>query len=611
MQYFFSFGRMFRPRRDASTRPLIGFLICLAVLVVFECLLAGLAHVMQQQFAADRLDARLAIYVAPAFGEARIWFGVVVIFFLLVQPYFDLGRPGPEAYMVFTALVSFACVLVVIRALQFPFCIDDAYIDFRQARNLVLQGSLDYNVGDPVMGFTSHLHLWILVLLGWLGGFDALPRWSQNFNILCDLLSFGLVYQLGRQLKLSRLAALAGSVWLALSIYLYNSAAEGKESSLVMLLLLILIYAIETNWLTGVAWAAVLIFLARPEGVLVAAVAGGWALYVHGWRSLKYWILPGVVAGFWYVLLLGHFGTIWPQGMVAKALTYPHKSYGEVLNIILWFLADIFGCNNGFRQSMTTEGWVGMAIIIPLLIWVLGRSRGTRVYLVAVVLISLALIVKKVELISFPWYFAWYGMLPILVVPALLDRVLGWIRQTGALRIWLMAVVMALVASLPLLDYPIMQSHISEAVYPCPLFIWNDLRHRLLTYRDLAQRLKAITGGAPTVAVCEDGIFGYTYGGPLLTLDGLAFRDITRYYPMPGMELSPTFLISPQMIHDQKPDLVVFLEVFGRNHLLKSKDFRQQYVLREILPETVFTSSGLFVFQRKSDADAPAAPAAK
>jgi len=601
---------MLLQRRAASTRPIIGFLIALAIFAIFQGLLTELVPVIQRQFTAQGLDARLAVYVAPAFWQARIWLGVVMVFFLVIQPYFDLGKPGPEAYAVFTALFFFACLLVLIRALQFPFCIDDAYIDFRQARNLVLQGSLDYNVGDPVMGFTSHLHLWILALMGWLGGVDSLPQWSQNFNTLCDLLSFGLVYQLGRLLKLSPLAALAGSIWLALSHYMYLSATEGKESSLVMLLLLILIYAIETDRLTGVAWASVLIFLARPEGVLVVVAAGGWALYAHGWRSLKYWILPAAVAGFWYVLLLGHFGTIWPQGMVAKAVTYPHKSFGEELVIILWFLADIFNCNDGFRQYMTTQGWICMAFIIPLLVWVLARSRGTRVYLAALTLISLALIVKKVELVSFPWYFCWYGLLPILVIPALLERMLVWLRKTGVLQDWLTAGLFALVAFIPLLAYPLSRADEAGMVYPYPIFVWNELRQRLLTYRDLAQRLKAITGGDATVAVCEDGVFGYYYGGPLLTLDGLAFRGITRYYPWPGMDKVETFRISPQMVLDEKPDLVVFIEVFGRNYLLKSEDFRRQYVLREVLPESVFGSSGLFVFQRKSD-DAPAAPAAK
>jgi len=591
---------MFRRLNALSTRPLAGYLVCVLAFVVFQGLLFGLTPFVQREFAAENLDPRLAVYLDPAFLHARLWLGVVLVFLLLTLKFYDFGPAGTAALVVF---VVFANVLVVIRALQFPVCTDDAYIDFRAARQLVLQGSLDYNAGDAVMAFTSNLHLWILSLLGWVGGFDALPHWSQCFNISCDLFSFGLVYKLGRQLKLVPGAAVVGSVLLALSSYQALSTTDGKETSLVVLLLLVLIFAVETNRLAWVAWAASLIFLTRPEGVVVATAAGIWGLYAHGRRSLKYWMLPGLLAGLWYALLWHHFGTIWPQGMVAKALVYPRFSAQSIIGAVLAFLAGCFGCNEGsYYQHLTIQGWGFMLLIVPLLLRALWRSPGTRLYLAALALLTMAFVVKKVWL-AFSWYFSWYALVPMLVIPILFQWALGLAREAGGFRVLLTAGLVGFVAFIPLGAYS--RTHAaflgSTYPYPYPLFTWNIYeRQRLLAYRDLALRVKAEAGATATVAPSEDGVVGYFYNGPILTLDGLAYRGINNYYPLPAGLVVSDYAISPKMIAEQKPDYVILLEVYGRNSLLKDETFTRQYVLEETIPTVAYGSNGMLLYKRKA-----------
>ena len=53
------------------------------------------------------------------------------------------------------------------------------------------------------------------------------------------------------------------------------------------------------------------------------------------------------------------------------------------------------------------------------------------------------------------------------------------------------------------------------------------------------------------------------------------------------------------MILDQKPDYVVFLEVYGRRGLLQDPNFLANYQLFQFIDTDIYGSHGLLVYQRR------------
>ena len=55
--------------------------------------------------------------------------------------------------------------IILFYSLQFPVCLDDAYIDFRYVYRWLNGLGFDYNQGEAILGFTSHLHLFLLFIV--------------------------------------------------------------------------------------------------------------------------------------------------------------------------------------------------------------------------------------------------------------------------------------------------------------------------------------------------------------------------------------------------------------------------------------------------------------
>src|SRR5512137_2367998 len=108
-----------------------------------------------------------------------------------------LGNTLAERWVTL-ALIALA---IVARLIPGPRMVDDAFITFRYARNLVHGAGLVYNTGERVLGTTTPVYaLWMAAL--------SLVSRSQNFpilalitNALADGASTCLLYRLGRRLS--------------------------------------------------------------------------------------------------------------------------------------------------------------------------------------------------------------------------------------------------------------------------------------------------------------------------------------------------------------------------------------------------------------------------
>ena len=133
---------------------------------------------------------------------------------------------------------------------------------------------------------------------------------------------------------------------------------------------------------------------------------------------------------------------------------------------------------------------------------------------------------------------------------------------------------------------------------PAPSMAWYLLE---LRYRQAAEILSAELDTPPgeiTLAAGDVGVLGYLTGARILDTVGLNSPQSTQYYPLPPHYHVNAYAIAPDLILDEKPDYLVFLEVYGRNGLLVDEHFLSSYDLIHKIPTDIYGSDGMLIFAR-------------
>jgi 4-amino-4-deoxy-L-arabinose transferase-like glycosyltransferase len=213
--------------------------------------------------------------------------------------------------------------------------LDDAFISFRYAENLVHGHGLVYNVGERVEGYTNFLWVIILSLFRWLGA-DTVAV-SRILGVLLNLAVVILLWFVARPAGSDRgrsglspflAAALLGSMG-AFTIW----GPAGMEVPLFALLLLLSVVlaraasahgdavSVRDGLLAGLVLA--LTTMTRPEGLLALAVVVV-LLFVRSLQRASWKSFISVLAGFallylpYYVWRYSYYGYPLPNTFYAK-----------------------------------------------------------------------------------------------------------------------------------------------------------------------------------------------------------------------------------------------------------------------------------------------------
>jgi len=118
------------------------------------------------------------------------------------------------------------------RIIPGPRTIDDSFITFRYARNLLNGEGFVYNSGQRVMGTTTPLYTFLMAGLGLLtGGPEAnFPALALGLNAAADALTCLLLWRLGKRFGSSRAGGVAGVLW-AVAPFSVTFAIGGLETS--------------------------------------------------------------------------------------------------------------------------------------------------------------------------------------------------------------------------------------------------------------------------------------------------------------------------------------------------------------------------------------------
>ncbi len=500
----------------------------------------------------------------------------------------------PELFILAVALAA--------RLVPTPRTIDDAFITFRYARNLVAGNGFVFNLGEHVLGTTTPLYT------GLLAGLAALTR-TQNYpwlallvNSLSDAATCWWLVVLGRTLTGRRAVGLAVAALWAVAPMSVTFAIGGMETSVFILLLTFTAWAYVIGRTRWAAVAAGLLLLTRPDGALLVAPLM-LDLVVRRGRVRR---LPWAEAGLflavltpWVIFATLYFGSPIPHSLAAKTLAYRLQPGDATVRLLQHFGTPFF------EQLVVGGGWVLVGIVLYLVLSVIGgldilrRQPRGWVVLVYPWLYFLAFAIAN------PLIFRWYLAPPLpfyfLGIVAGLSKLtgdLGRAVRRGAGARWAtgaLAVPVLAALALSLNAWTLHPDHGPQQ--PAPQMAWHLLE---LYYARVGQALAGQVTPATVVAAGDVGALGYYSHARILDTVGLMSPEAASYYPLPADLYVISYAIPPQLILDEAPDYVVLLEVYGRRGLLANTAFQQAYALESMIATDIYGSTGLLVYRQRT-----------
>jgi hypothetical protein len=407
--------------------------------------------------------------------------------------------PSPSARGWGAAVLCLAGLLVAwwLRAYE----VDDAYIYYRYAHNLVSGHGAVFNPGERLHAIASPLQL-ALLLPGALVG--ALPTWGHIVTG-ATCIGVGLAAMAAISRRGAPTAGLLAGVLLVGHLPLQQ--AVGMEMPLLVLLTLLAALWWRRPWALAVVLG--LLPLARPEGALLSIAGMGWlgwlALRGRGperrWARLGLLLAPGVaLLGFVPVSL--YYGSPLPNSLAAKVAQGASGKWGEG-PLLLAELARAWSVPRVWPVLLAAAlgGWAAL------------RDTRLRSLLLPTAGFAVACVAgwTVLGIPPYRWYF-----LPVEAAVLLLAATgVGWglERLTAGWRRPRAAQAVALVATVALLPLrPLAPAYGDPELFD---------QERVGAYRTIGAHIAEHTPPGASVATGEVGILGYTSQRRVVDLLGI------------------------------------------------------------------------------------------
>ena len=185
---------------------------------------------------------------------------------------------------------------------------EDQLIVLRYARNLIEGNGLVYNVGERIQGFTTPLFTLLSTGAVALGGDDA-AVWQNAFGVVCIVGTAILAVRILSRADAAGASPLAVALILYFPIGGYTARYLGMEVHLFAFLLLMALDLHLAQRSTLAAIVTGLLFLTRPEGVLLSVILLG-----HNWATRRRPPLREAIAALltvtpWLLFATVYYGT--------------------------------------------------------------------------------------------------------------------------------------------------------------------------------------------------------------------------------------------------------------------------------------------------------------
>jgi arabinofuranosyltransferase len=496
------------------------------------------------------------------------------------------------------AEVLIGAAAFVARILPGPRTIDDAYITFRYARNILAGLGPVYNPGEAVLGTTTPLYMALMSALGLVsGGSHApFPILAWLVNAAADAITCWLVIRLAQALGRRNAGLAAAAVW-AIAPWSVTFAIGGMETSVFVLLASATFYFHSTDRPIPAALSGALALLTRPDALLFlvplaldrvrrslpASRINPEPLRIRAMEAAAF--LAPVLA--WVIFSVAVFGSPLPHSITAKVAAY-HLPREAALVRLLQHYATPF-----LEDQVFGNAWIGLGFVGYLVLFLAGAASVVRHKSAAWAVLVYPWVYFAAYAIANPLIFRWYLTPPLPIL--FLGIFFGVDRVSRGLRLRALTLALGVVATILTLNAWIWSpDHGPQRPAPAMAFIRLEL-----LYEQAAATLVPRLQPGQVLAAGDVGVLGYQTGARILDTVGLVTPQSPKYYPLPDAAYVINYAIPAALIDDARPDFVVFPEVYGRNTLLVDPAFAAGYQLLVTLPTDIYGSRGLLIYQRR------------
>ncbi len=497
-------------------------------------------------------------------------------------------------------IAALLALAVLARLLPGERTVDDAYITFRYARNLVAGRGLVYNPGERVLGTTTPLYTFLLAGLALATGSRDFPTLALAVNALAGAASVGLLYGLGERFARHQAPAAAAALLWAVAPYSVSFAVGGMETDLTVSLLLAAAYAHVAGRPRVMAVLSALALLARPDTAILLGLL--WLALIKRvtrnsqpatlhvpWREglltlalLAPWLIFGTLA----------FGSPLTGSIAAKSVTYRLNPTEGLVRLIQHYSNPFFG------EALLGHPWHFGGFVVYLLLSLLGGLRAVRRNRSFWPLLAYPYLYLVVFAAANPLIFRWY-LSPPLPFYFLLILTGVWVVAGDVAKLIRnspLAILALFTAAALVLTLNAWEQHPDHGPdRPAPEMAWFKLE---LLYDQAADVVLAHAAPGDTLCAGDIGVLGYRTDLHVLDTVGLVTPQSRRYYPADPDIYVINYAIPADLVLALNPDYIVILEVYGRLGLLPDPRFQSRYRLLEKLEADIYGSDGMLIFER-------------
>lgn len=508
-----------------------------------------------------------------------------------------------EGKILLIAAILIGVSAAAARLIPGPRTIDDAYITFRYARSILAGTGFTFNPGEHVLGTTTPLFTLLMASLGAVtGGAQAPFAWlSLLVSALADIGTCFLLICIGRRLNAPYAGLAAAAAW-AIAPYSVTFAIGGMETSLYIFLLTAAVAAnLGKKWIWE-SLASALALLTRPDALILIGllaidrIVRAWKNRNDriSWRETACFVLP---VSAWLAFAWIYFGSPIPHSILAKSLAYSLSPLSALIRLIQHYATPFME-----NESLGSAAIMAGMVLYPFLA-VAGAARAWKADRHAWALSVFPWFYLLVFAIPNPLIFRWYLATPLpLYFLLILMGAEGILRQLFehfkpfGRHIPTVSAAVLLIVIQTLFVLRVWTLHPDHGPdRPAPQMAYIGLE---LVYQQAASELKPSLRPGDVVAAGDVGVLGYSTGANILDTVGLNSPVSTGFYPLPAQDYAINYAIPSELIEQQKPDYLVFLEVYGRETLLKDPSFIQNYYLVGIIPTDIYGSHGMLIYRR-------------
>jgi hypothetical protein len=510
--------------------------------------------------------------------------------------------------------------------------VDDAYITFRYARNIVNGIGFVYNPAERVMGTTTPLYTLLMAGLSFLLRTSNYPPMAIWINALTDGATCALLVSLGQAISGHRRVGIAAGLLYTIAPFSVTFAIGGMETS-VFVLLLCLTALLYLRGATFWPFTAALALLTRPDALIFVGPIGLHYLFryfrslsnrSYSLRIMNYELIKSATLFFapllpWVLFATFYFGSPIPHSIAAKTAAYrlsPEEGF-----IRLWqhystpFFEDVTIQKSPLNAIKIPVGETGIpfgnfwplpGIILYLSLSIIGLLTSRRHDSCTLPITLYPFLYFVTFAIANPLIFRWYLTPPLPlyfililtglthIIDSIVQRILRFIPSpTHPYAQTVFILTCAFFFLLTIRAWVLIPDH--GPARPAPDMAWFQLEE---LYTQVSRQLAPEVTPDTVIAAGDIGAIGYFSGARILDTLGLVSPESTAYYPLPADQLVINYAISADLIVDLKPDYVVFLEVYGRRTLLNDPRFLSDYTLREKTPTDIYGSDGMMIYGR-------------